>query len=350
MRSNDEAFDDQLDEAIQRSMTGGRAGANAGDVSDPPGVAALVGVALRMQALTDAPEPTSVAMATGRRLMLEAAARNRQRAEDTLIARLGRALGASLSWRIAQRVPVAVVLGLALVVVAAGGGAVVASGDSLPDSPLYPVKLATEQVELILTPDSQQRELLVERFEERRREETLEMERRQSSAAQRTATSNASTTRPQGTPTASPEYRGEVTPTWSSTPSRPESPGNGSEPRGTPTAGGTATPDVNDHPDATETPDDDDDGNKTGTPTVTRTPGATRTPKAGDDPSPTPAGTPAATGTVRPRTTSTPQRSPEPSNTPRAWLTPEVRRTPEPAKTPVPAATPSRTPDSQGIW
>ncbi|MFC1937701.1 DUF5667 domain-containing protein [Chloroflexota bacterium] len=36
--------------------------------------------------------------------------------------------------------------------VVAGSGTVVAAGNSMPDNPLYPVKLATEQVRLILTP------------------------------------------------------------------------------------------------------------------------------------------------------------------------------------------------------
>jgi len=39
-----------------------------------------------------------------------------------------------------------------LVLLLAGGGTVAAAGDSMPDSPLYPVKLATEQVRLRLTP------------------------------------------------------------------------------------------------------------------------------------------------------------------------------------------------------
>jgi len=39
-----------------------------------------------------------------------------------------------------------------LAVVVAGGGTVVAADDSMPGSPLYPVKLATEQVRVTLTP------------------------------------------------------------------------------------------------------------------------------------------------------------------------------------------------------
>jgi len=46
----------------------------------------------------------------------------------------------------------ATVVAVVLVLVLAGGGTVLAAGSSMPDSPLYSVKLATEQVRLTLTP------------------------------------------------------------------------------------------------------------------------------------------------------------------------------------------------------
>jgi len=46
----------------------------------------------------------------------------------------------------------ATVVAIVLVLVLAGGGTVVAADSSMPDSPLYSVKLATEQVRLTLTP------------------------------------------------------------------------------------------------------------------------------------------------------------------------------------------------------
>jgi hypothetical protein len=46
----------------------------------------------------------------------------------------------------------ATVLAVVLVLVLAGGSTVFATGSSMPDSPLYPVKLATEQVQYTLTP------------------------------------------------------------------------------------------------------------------------------------------------------------------------------------------------------
>jgi hypothetical protein len=46
----------------------------------------------------------------------------------------------------------ATVVTIVLVFLLIGGGTVVAAGNSMPDSPLYPVKLATEQARLTLTP------------------------------------------------------------------------------------------------------------------------------------------------------------------------------------------------------
>jgi hypothetical protein len=46
----------------------------------------------------------------------------------------------------------ATVATIALVLLLVGSGTVVAAGNSMPDSPLYPVKLATEEVRLALTP------------------------------------------------------------------------------------------------------------------------------------------------------------------------------------------------------
>ena len=46
----------------------------------------------------------------------------------------------------------ATVATIVLVLLLVGGGTVVAAGNSMPDNTLYPVKLATEQVRLVLTP------------------------------------------------------------------------------------------------------------------------------------------------------------------------------------------------------
>ena len=48
----------------------------------------------------------------------------------------------------------ATVVTVVLVLVLAGGSTVAAAGNSMPDNPLYPVKLTTEQVQLTLTPSA----------------------------------------------------------------------------------------------------------------------------------------------------------------------------------------------------
>ena len=60
-----------------------------------------------------------------------------------------------------RRIPVfgwqprwATVVAIVLVLLLAGGSTVVAAGNSMPDNPLYQVKLATEQVQLALTPSA----------------------------------------------------------------------------------------------------------------------------------------------------------------------------------------------------
>ena len=58
-----------------------------------------------------------------------------------------------------------------LLLVVLGGGLAAVSADSLPGDPLYPIKLATEQVQLCLTVDAQAREELLSGFGEERRAE-----------------------------------------------------------------------------------------------------------------------------------------------------------------------------------
>ncbi|HEX77029.1 MAG TPA: hypothetical protein G4O03_01260 [Dehalococcoidia bacterium] len=62
--------------------------------------------------------------------------------------------------------------------VLAGGSTVAASGNSLPDQPLYPVKLATEKVRLVLTRSEMGKARLHAQFAETRLKETIEMAKR----------------------------------------------------------------------------------------------------------------------------------------------------------------------------
>jgi hypothetical protein len=73
--------------------------------------------------------------------------------------------------------PVAVTLAIVVAVFAAGGGTALAAQDSLPDSPLYRVKLATEEVRLLLEIDDVSKaEMLIGQSDERM-EEILTMAR-----------------------------------------------------------------------------------------------------------------------------------------------------------------------------
>jgi hypothetical protein len=76
-----------------------------------------------------------------------------------------------LGWLPRWATVVTLVVGLLLV----GGGTVVAAGNSMPDSPLYPLKLATEQVRLILTPSQIGKASLCARFADRRVTEIIYM-------------------------------------------------------------------------------------------------------------------------------------------------------------------------------
>ena len=77
----------------------------------------------------------------------------------------------SLGWQPRWAMAVSVVL----IMLLAGGGTVAAAGGSMPDSPLYPVKLATEQVWLTLTLSNMGRVELHAKLAERRVAEIIYM-------------------------------------------------------------------------------------------------------------------------------------------------------------------------------
>ncbi len=108
-------------------------------------------------------EPASrTGMARGRQRFLTEAAR---RAEKR------RARQRPLAWLGPARRWAVTVAALLLLILAAGATAVVASADSLPGSPLYPVKIAAEEVRLTLTRDPEPRARLhMERAQRRNQE------------------------------------------------------------------------------------------------------------------------------------------------------------------------------------
>jgi hypothetical protein len=67
------------------------------------------------------------------------------------------------------------VVSAVIVVLLAGGGTVAASSNSLPDQPLYAVKLATENVRLALTPSALGKASLYAEFADRRVDEIIKM-------------------------------------------------------------------------------------------------------------------------------------------------------------------------------
>lgn len=69
----------------------------------------------------------------------------------------------------------ATVVAIVLVLLLAGGGTVAAAAGSMPDSPLYPVKLATEQVQMILTPSQTGKARLCSSFADERVAEIIYM-------------------------------------------------------------------------------------------------------------------------------------------------------------------------------
>ena len=69
----------------------------------------------------------------------------------------------------------ATVVAIVLVLLLAGSSTVVAAGNSMPDEPLYPVKLATEQVRLVLTPSTLGKAELYAKLADRRVAEIVYM-------------------------------------------------------------------------------------------------------------------------------------------------------------------------------
>ncbi len=69
----------------------------------------------------------------------------------------------------------AAVVAIVLVLLLAGSGTVVAASGSMPDEPLYPVKLATEQAQLVLTPSALGKAELYAKLADRRVLEIVRM-------------------------------------------------------------------------------------------------------------------------------------------------------------------------------
>ncbi len=71
--------------------------------------------------------------------------------------------------------PAWIALAALVAIIIAGGGTVYAAGNALPDSPLYPIKMATESVRLFLTPSDIGKAELYAEFADKRIEEIVKM-------------------------------------------------------------------------------------------------------------------------------------------------------------------------------
>lgn len=114
--------------------------------------------------------PSSTGLATGRRRMLEAAARKRCTSSPS---RWQTLLTTLRSWSHSPIRSLATATLLLMLFVVAGGATVVAATDSLPGDPLYGVKRVTEQVRLALSIDPAADARLHAQFNRRRQAEAL---------------------------------------------------------------------------------------------------------------------------------------------------------------------------------
>ena len=302
------SLSDALDEALSMAEAGHTP--ESIPSSFPQHAAALTSLLQTARQMTDLrvekQMPPEV-LAAGRRRMLEAAAVHRQ---GSLAARLARACWQSASLTLQRRPVMTALAALVVLLGALGGGAVFASGDSLPDSPLYPVKLAVEKVQLTLAFDAEAQGELAHQFEERRQSEMLEMERRRLPIRKM-----------QDRETKAPDPPATAVPSTATVAQQPGAPGGSLQPSGTPEAGDTPRPttgpEPGESPRATRSPEQREKSEPSPTrPTVptpkpTETPEARETPKPGGVASPTPKAAQTAEATQTPVRTRTPTATPE---------------------------------------
>lgn len=119
-----------------------------------------------IQALSYVEAPSEAALAAGRERFLTAAAA----LPTVAVAHSTQAPRRSTWLRLALR-PLATLALVLLALVFIGSGAVIASAQSLPGDPLYPVKVTTDEVRLFLAPDPETRAEMQAQIDQTRREE-----------------------------------------------------------------------------------------------------------------------------------------------------------------------------------
>ncbi len=172
-----ENLDHALDECLTQLLTGDERGEeslalrqDSGQAQHPDDLLQLeplLRLAREIQALPR-PEPNPRALRATQARVREAAILKKEEA---------RRGGLVSSWLTGRRLSLAFTRALAVVIAVAviGFGTVAASADSLPHSPLYPVKRTTERVQLLLTLSSGGKAQLHLFFAERRLNETMRL-------------------------------------------------------------------------------------------------------------------------------------------------------------------------------
>ncbi len=160
MRKNRE-FDDILNECLERLLVEGE--------SPEECLASYPEQADELQPLLQ------MAVVTRKALAIEPRPEFRARARYQFVTALGEVAPGKGRRFFAWRLRWTTVVTTALILLLAGGGVVVAAGYSMPDSPLYRVKLATEQVQLRLTPSALSRTKLYVRLADKRVAEIVYM-------------------------------------------------------------------------------------------------------------------------------------------------------------------------------
>jgi len=130
----------------------------------------LLQLALELEGLREEAPPPPAGLQAGRQKLLREAARLKELEHQRAQARRFSMVPFGLQ-SLLRRSAAVVALAAILVVTVLGGGTIAASANSLPGDSLYGVKRMAEEVQLALTLDQQAKSELVQKLDERRRDE-----------------------------------------------------------------------------------------------------------------------------------------------------------------------------------
>jgi hypothetical protein len=162
-----------LDECLNRIAAGKEKALDA-CVAEHPKLAGdlepLLHLAIELETLREYEPPSPAALQAGKQKLLREAARLKTLEEERVRAR-GLPLWPVNLQSLLRRSTAVVALAAVLAVTLLGGGTIAASATSLPGDSLYAVKRMTEEFQLVFTLDRQAKAQLVQKLDERRREE-----------------------------------------------------------------------------------------------------------------------------------------------------------------------------------